>query len=287
MKVLRARDMGFCWGVKRAVDILERTAERGVPVTSLGSVVHNPQVVEQLKGRGVDVASSLEQLNGNPVAITAHGVGPEVLSSLRQRGLEVIDTTCPIVTRSQRWAKKVAEQGYTVIIFGDADHKEVRGVLGWTAGRGIAITEEGIDSLPETLSSRLAVLAQTTQNPQRFARFVSLLLERRVDRISELQVINTLCNATSNQQAAAEELADQVEMMVVVGGRESANTRHLVEVCAQRGVETHHVETAEELQARWFLKREAVGVTAGASTPDFVIDEVVRRIEELAPNGDA
>ncbi|MPZ22033.1 MAG: 4-hydroxy-3-methylbut-2-enyl diphosphate reductase [Dehalococcoidia bacterium] len=282
MQIIRASDMGFCWGVRRAVDMMEQQAAGGLPIISLGSVVHNEQVVEHLRGRGVGVAASAAELSGDRVAITAHGVGPQVLQELREMGKEIIDTTCPIVTRSQRWAKKLADEGFAIVIFGDPNHKEVRGVLQWAGNRGYAITEDEIDSLPGDMPSRVAVLSQTTHNPQRFANFVALLLRKRIDRISDLQMINTLCHATSGQQAAAEELAGLVDIVVVVGGRESANTRHLVEVCQARGVATHHVETESELQPAWFDGRERVGVTAGASTPDFVIDAVIARLEQFS-----
>jgi (E)-4-hydroxy-3-methyl-but-2-enyl pyrophosphate reductase len=281
VEILLARDMGFCWGVRRAIDMMERAAlERG-QIISLGPIVHNPQVVASLGEKGVQVASDLESVDGAPVAITAHGVGPAVLDDANARGLDVVDTTCPIVSRSQRWARKLAENGFTVVVYGDADHREVKGVLSWAGERGFALTEDTLDSLPEKLLSRVAVISQTTQSPARFAAFVARLLERWLDRINELRVINTLCSVTANQQTAAQELAQEVDVMLVVGGRNSANTRHLVGVCQQEGVDTHHIESAGELEARWFDGRERVGVTAGASTPDSAVEAVVRRIQEL------
>jgi 4-hydroxy-3-methylbut-2-en-1-yl diphosphate reductase len=275
--------MGFCWGVRRAVEMMEEEAGNG-QIISLGSIVHNQQVVDKLADHGVNMVRSIEELNGERVAITAHGVGPQVLKELEARGKEIIDTTCPIVTRSQRWAKKLADEGFAIIIFGDPDHKEVRGVLQWAGSKGYAITENQIDELPwDEMPSRIAVLSQTTHNPERFANFVSLLFQKKINQISDLQVINTLCHATSGQQAAAEELAAQVDLMIVIGGMESANTRHLAEVCEAQGTETHHIETSDELEARWFEGKQKVGITAGASTPDFVIDDVERAITEIDP----
>ena len=281
MEILLARDMGFCWGVRRAIDMMEKAARERGQIISLGPVVHNPQVVASLDEKGVQVADSLESVDGAPVAITAHGVGPTVLEEAHARGLDVVDTTCPIVTRSQRWARKLARSGFTVIVYGDADHREVKGVLSWAGKRGLALTEESLDSLPEEFLSRVAVISQTTQSPARFAAFVARLLEQRLDRINELRVINTLCGVTANQQTAARELAQDVNLMLVIGGQNSANTRHLVEVCQQEGVETHHIETAAELEADWFDGRKRVGVTAGASTPASAVEAVVQRIQEL------
>ena len=288
MEIVLARDMGFCFGVRRAVEMMEEASDQLGSMASLGSTVHNRQVVQQLQERGIDVIASLDEVGDQPVAITAHGVSEAVVLELEQRGGPVIDTTCPIVTRSQQWAKRLAEDGFAVIVFGDPNHKEVRGVLGWAEGHAFAVPSvEQLADLPEELPSRIGVLSQTTETEAHFAEFVRALLERRMDRISELRVVNTLCNATTSQQAAAEELAHQVDLMIVTGGRESANTRHLAEVARGEGVKTYHVETADEIQSEWLDGHERVGVTAGASTPDEAIDAVVARLRELAPEGDA
>ncbi len=285
MQVIRARELGFCMGVRRAVEMMEgATAEMG-PITSLGSTVHNPQVVQKLRERGVEVIATIEAVDARPVAITAHGVGPEVLRELESRGAQVVDGTCPIVTRAQQWAKKLTDEGFGLIVFGDPDHKEVRGILGWANGKVVTMrTEAELDEpLPEWMPSRVGVLSQTTETEGHFAHFVQTLLTKHMDRISELRVINTLCNATTSQQAATQELAHDVDLMIVVGGHESANTRHLAEVSRERGVETYHVESAAEIDGGWLAGHDKVGVAAGASTPDAVIDDVVERLHALAP----
>jgi 4-hydroxy-3-methylbut-2-enyl diphosphate reductase len=275
--------MGFCFGVRRAVDMMEEAVRERGSMVSLGSVVHNPQVVERLRSEGLDVITDVSRAGDRPVAISAHGVGPEVIESLEASGVEIVDTTCPIVTRSQQWAKRLSEEGFAVIIFGDPNHKEVRGVQGWAKGRILTVhPEDAVPELPEGFPSRVGVLSQTTETESRFADFVKRLLEVNFDRISELRVLNTLCHATTAQQAATMHLAGEVDLMIVVGGRESANTRHLAVVARECGVETHHVETADEIEKAWLAGHEKVGVTAGASTPDFVIDEVVARLEALS-----
>lgn len=279
MEILLARDMGFCWGVRRAIDIMEKAADEKGEIISLGPIVHNPQVVRELEERGVRTAGELSDGDSLPVAITAHGVGPDVLEDARSRGNEVIDTTCPIVTRSQRWAKKMAEAGFTVVIFGDPNHREVRGVLAWAGANAIAI-QDG-DPLPADLPSRLAVISQTTQSPERFAAFLSRLMQEHIGKISELRVINTLCDVTSSQQAAARELAQEVDLVLVVGGRSSANTRHLLDVCKEEGSVAYHVEGPDDLMAEWLKGCERVGVTAGASTPDSAVEAVVRQVQRL------
>jgi 4-hydroxy-3-methylbut-2-en-1-yl diphosphate reductase len=285
MRVIKATELGFCMGVRRAVDMMEEAAGELGPITSLGSTVHNPQVVERLRDRGVEVIATIEAIDARPVAITAHGVGPTVLEELRTRGAQIVDTTCPIVTRAQQWAKKLTDEGFGVIVFGDPNHKEVRGILGWSNGKVITMkSADDLDTpLPDWMPSRIGVLSQTTETEGHFAAFVQKLLTAHMERISELRVINTLCNATTSQQAATRDLAQEVDLMIVVGGRESANTRHLAEVAREQGVETYHVESAGEIEAVWLTGRESVGVAAGASTPDAVIDEVVDRLYALAP----
>ncbi len=285
MRVVKATELGFCMGVRRAVDMMEEAAGDLGPITSLGSTVHNPQVVDRLRERGVEVIATIEAIDERPVAITAHGVGPTVLGELRARGARIVDTTCPIVTRAQQWAKKLTDEGFGVIVFGDPNHKEVRGILGWSNGKVVTMkSAEDLDApLPDWMPSRIGVLSQTTETEGHFASFVQKLLTTHMERISELRVINTLCNATTSQQAATHDLAQEVDLMIVVGGRESANTRHLAEVAREEGVETYHVESAAEIEAAWLAGRDSVGVAAGASTPDAVIDQVVDRLYELAP----
>jgi 4-hydroxy-3-methylbut-2-enyl diphosphate reductase len=274
--------MGFCFGVRRAVEMVEQAASRSGRMTSLGSIVHNQQVVERLRTLGVEVIRAPEEASGRPIAITSHGVAPQVLEEIRRLGVQVIDTTCPIVARSQQWAKRLSRDGFTVIIFGDPEHREVRAVVGWAAGKGMALRgEEALAPVLERLPARVAILSQTTETEERFASFVGHLLHRRLSNIRELRVINTLCHATTNQQAAARALALRVDLMIVVGGMESANTRHLADVAREEGVETHHIEWASEVDARWLAGRRRVGVTAGASTPDETIEAVVARLREL------
>lgn len=283
MEIILARDMGFCWGVRRAISIMEEVVQQEGEVYSLGPIVHNPLVMAELEKRGV------RAINGNiplqedkPLAITAHGTGPEIYRLAREKGIRLIDTTCPIVTRSQRWARRMAQQGFTIIIFGDAQHREVKGVLAWTEGKGMAVTD--VSQVPRGLS-RIAVISQTTQEPRKFAAFVAQLLQERIEEIHEFRLVGTLCNVTSSQQEAARELARQVDVVIVVGGRNSANTRHLAEVCQETGVPTYHIERAEELDPAWVRGCRKVGITAGASTPDWAVQEVVSRLRQLDQEG--
>jgi 4-hydroxy-3-methylbut-2-enyl diphosphate reductase len=283
MEIILARDMGFCWGVRRAISIMEEVVQQEGEVYSLGPIVHNPLVMAELEKRGVrTINGNIPLQEGKLLAITAHGTGPEIYRLAREKGIRLIDTTCPIVTRSQRWARRMAQQGFTIIIFGDAQHREVKGVLAWTEGKGMAVTD--VSQVPRGLS-RVAVISQTTQEPRKFAAFVAQLLQERIEEIHEFRLVGTLCNVTSSQQEAARELARQVDVVIVVGGRNSANTRHLAEVCQETGVPTYHIERAEELDPAWVRGCRKVGITAGASTPDWAVQEVVSRLRQLDQEG--
>jgi len=297
--------MGFCMGVRRAVQIMESVASPAEPVFSVGEIVHNPDVVARLERSGVRQLPGPDEVDGDigaetarrvqagRVAITAHGVGERVVQQLRDRGLEIVDTTCPIVTRAQRYGQKFVRDGWHVVIFGDPGHKEVRGIMGWTTDRAGAshasIAESAdldylrrfVEDFPGGFPSKVGVMAQTTHKMEDFARFVANLMLLQREGNFELHVVNTLCHATTGQQEAAAALARQVDVMVVVGGRKSANTRHLREVCEEQGTRAFHIEGPEELDASWFHDAERIGITAGASTPDDSIARVETRIREL------
>ena len=306
VQVIRAEEMGFCMGVRRAVQIMEGEAAPQRPVFSVGEIVHNPHVVSALQRNGVIQLPGPDEVDGDigaatarrvqegRVAITAHGVGERAMKELQASGLEIIDTTCPIVTRAQRYGQKFVREGWHVLIFGDPGHKEVRGIMGWTLGRDgisqatiassaeLADLRRLVDEFPGGFPNKIGVMAQTTHKMEDFAKFVSNLMLLGRERNFEMHVVNTLCHATTGQQEAAAALAATVDVMVVVGGKKSANTRHLKEVCEEQGTRAHHIEGADELQAEWFAGVERIGLTAGASTPDYSIDEVERRIRELA-----
>ena len=279
MRIKRARALGFCFGVRRAIEVVEQGAEEYGPIDSLGSVVHNPVVVDNLTGKGVRVVQGLDEVGSGTVAVTAHGRGPEIVEETAARGLRLIDATCPIVRKSQKAAQKLCESGFRVIIYGEEDHPEVRGVLSWTHGKGVAILnpEAEID-IPRR---KVALLAQTTKSEESFADFVARFVAHNIGRINELSIINTTCPETDERYHAARELAVDCDLIIVVGGRNSANTRKLAQTCASTGVETRHIERAAEMEAAWLEGKEVVGVTAGASTPDESIEEVVVRIREL------
>lgn len=280
MKIERAKKMGFCFGVRRAIEVMERGAKEHGGVESLGAVVHNHRVVDQLVQLGVHAVPRLEELEGPVVAISSHGVSPEVVESMHQRGFHILDATCPVVRRAQHASRALAEAGFWVVVFGDEGHPEVQGVLGWAQGKGVAALDAEKLSLPG-LPSKLGILCQTTQSPELYIRFVQGVTSTLPMRFAELRVMNTICRATIERQTAALDLARRVELLLVVGSSNSANTRRLVEICSP-AVETHLVETVDSIDLAWLNGHSRLGVTAGASTPDEVIDEVVKRLESIA-----
>jgi 4-hydroxy-3-methylbut-2-enyl diphosphate reductase len=279
MRVEKADKIGFCFGVRRAIDILERVARERGGVETLGAVVHNEQVLEKLARLGVRVTKDVASIQGDTVVTSSHGISPQLEEELKARGIGIISTTCPFVLRAQVTARRLAEAGFLVVIYGDADHPEVKGILGWAKGRGIASLDEGFVSTLERIPRRLGILSQTTQVPAQFAAFVKKLIDLAFIRDSEMRVIDTICHDIRERQASALKLAQRADLMLVVGGHHSANTNRLAELCAQV-TETHLIETAEEIQSSWLEGKGYIGVTAGASTDEETVAEVVRRLEQ-------
>ena len=281
LEVERAAATGFCFGVKRAVDILRRVAQRRGGVETLGAVVHNRQVLRHLENIGVRVVGSVAGIQGDTVAISSHGVGPQVIEEIRARGIDIVDTTCPFVKRAQVAARRLAGAGFYTIIFGDAGHPEVKGILGWAGGKGVATLDEAILTGPDKLPRRLGILSQTTQIPSRFAQFAKKIIDAALVKDSELRIIDTICHDIRQRQAAALQLAGKVDLVLVIGGRNSANTRHLVGLCSEV-TRTYLVETATEIQPSWLKGQRRIGITTGASTDEQAIDEVLAKLEAMA-----
>lgn len=278
MQIEKAAEIGFCTGVRRAINMIERATKELGPLQTLGPIVHNQQVVDRLAEHGVTVAESLDQLKRDILCISSHGVGPQIIEEAEARGIKIIDTTCPFVRRSQVAAKRLANSGFSVIVFGDENHREVQGVLGYAGDKGLATIK--VPSF-KNLSPRVGILSQTTQSFAAFHSFVSSFVQTHLESIAELRVVNTICDATRKHQEAALALARRSDLMLVVGSRGSANTKRLAELCSAL-VETHHIETAQEIDPKWLSgKVKRIGITAGASTPDEVIDEVVSRLREM------
>jgi 4-hydroxy-3-methylbut-2-en-1-yl diphosphate reductase len=274
IKIVTAKRAGFCFGVKRAVDIAFDAAKKSGNVFTLGPIIHNPQVIEKLKSKGVKPIESIDNRKIETLIIRTHGVTEELSSRLGEKTYCVIDATCPFVKKAQHFAGLLRSEGYQVVIIGDREHPEVIGLMSYAGPECIVINKD--DRLPK-LKSRVGVVVQTTQPITVLKRFVG----ESVDQIKELKVFNTICNSTSLRLKETRRIAKEVDAVIVVGGKNSANTTQLAKFCISMSVPTYHIETAGEIKKEWFAGVKKVGITAGASTPDWIIEEVADRIRSI------
>jgi 4-hydroxy-3-methylbut-2-enyl diphosphate reductase len=279
MEVILADKAGFCFGVQRAINTAFQAAGKG-KVFCLGPLIHNPQEVSRLREAGVETVEDFSGLRpGDSLIIRSHGVPPAVLEKAREQGLSIIDLTCPFVAKAQQHAETLSREGYRVVVVGEKKHPEVQSILGHAGENAVVVEQpEDIDQL--NLHGRLGVVAQTTQSYGNFSETVLRLL-----RLSnELKVFNTICSSTKERQDATRVLASRVDVMIVVGGRNSANTSRLVSLSREAGKPTYHVEVVDEIRSEWLKDARSVGVTAGASTPGWVIDAVLERLRAEEKN---
>lgn len=279
MKVELASPSGFCFGVKRAIRLAFQAAlnEKSRPIYSLGPLIHNPQTVEELKHKGVKVIESLKGIRKGTLIIRSHGVHPSLLTEAKGAGLRIVDATCPLVKRVQDLAKILDKEGCSmIIIIGERDHHEVKALLGFAGDKALVI--QSLEEAKQVKKAKkLGLLSQTTQSVNRFKEMVGELSSKA----EEMRLFNTICEATRQRQEATLDLSQRVDLMLVLGGYESANTRRLAQISQETGTETHHLETAEEISLSWLEGKERVGITAGASTPDWIIKEVISKLEKI------
>jgi (E)-4-hydroxy-3-methyl-but-2-enyl pyrophosphate reductase len=278
MQILLDEGAGFCFGVERAIAMTDKVAQTATDrVYTIGPLIHNPQVIESLKNDGVEVVGENADVHGAISILRTHGVPPEVEARLRKESKQVLDATCPYVKKSHQYAEVLRKEGYHILIVGDKNHPEIKGVLGYAGNRVTVINApEEAESLPHY--PKLGVIIQTTYPIEKVKKILALL----VGRITEIRVYNTICDYTSDRQIAAANIASRVQFMYVIGGRNSANTNKLVEICRQKGAATKLIEVAEEIDEHELENVERVGITAGASTPEERISQVLSRLEEIA-----
>ncbi len=280
MEVKIATSRGFCFGVEDAIELAEAAvAEHGAgKVVALGPVIHNRQVVEKLQQAGLDQTGDLESIAPpNVLLIRSHGASPGAIQGAKERGLEVVDATCVLVKRAQNVVRRLHEEGYHVVMIGDRNHPEVRGVIGYAPNVTVIDSDTDLaDALPHR--ERLGIVAQTTHSPEHVAEMIAKILR---SPYREVKIVNTLCLEVTKRQQAAVELSRSVEVMFVLGGLHSANTREMARLCREQGRETYHIETWEQFEPSMVQGKRVAGVTAGASTPEWVIQELVQNLEAL------
>src|ERR687883_556165 len=278
MEVLLADEYGFCFGVERAVDMVEEALEEGQPIRSLGALIHNAQEMQRLEARGVTTINSPSEADPQMTAvIRAHGVTPQVQRELEERAARVIDATCPFVTRVQHLAERAAKQGRDVVVAGNPDHPEMIGVVGYAPNNTYVVRDASEVAALPTLHAPL-VVSQTTIKLQTFLEVAEAV---RAKADTEPQVVNTICSATRDRQDAARALAGHVDAFYIIGGRHSSNSIKLLSVCKEQCARSFLIETPDEIKAEDLRGARRVGVTAGASTPDWLIKQVVERLREI------
>ena len=273
LEIFLAEYLGFCYGVKRAIKIARANADG--KCCTLGPIIHNPQMVEKLRTEGVDAAENLSEIDEGTVIIRSHGVGPKVYEEIKAKGLKIVDATCPHVKKAQLSARELVQQGYDVVIVGEKNHPEVKSIFEWAEKR-TTIIETVAEAEIFAPCQKLGIVSQTTVSSEHFEKVVLQLLRKS----SDIKILRTICTATDQRQKAAMELAEKVDVMIVIGGRNSANTTKLAKLCEKK-CKTYHIETANEISHDWFNQSKKIGITAGASTPDWIIKEVEIKLREL------
>ena len=276
MKIIRAEYLGMCFGVRDAIALAMKQSQSR-PLTILGDLVHNDTVLETLRANGVRIADQVSSVETTAVMVTAHGASEKALARIRARGLEVSQATCPLVHVAHRAVGRLVREGYHPVIIGKRDHVEVRGLTEDLGDFDVVLSEDDVFELRE--HSRFGIAAQTTQPIERVRNLVALIQSRFPK--SEVRFIDTVCQPTKQRQQAAIDLARQCDVVIVIGGAHSNNTRELVKTCGHSCSRVHHVQTGDDLKIEWFSANDTVGVTAGTSTPDQVIDEVERQLRKL------
>ena len=275
MEINLAKNMGFCFGVKRAIRIARQVRrETKEKVWTLGHIIHNPQVVKKLEEEGIIAVDSLSEIDRGYVIIRSHGVHPEVLNKIREKNLKEVDATCPLVKKAQERAKQLVGEGYETYVIGEKEHPEVVSIVGGTEGK-VHVIDSAEDL--EIKNSKVGLVVQTTQSQDTLNKVVDYLLPK----ILEIKIFNTICDVTSKRQKEVKKLAEKSDIVIVIGGKKSANTSRLAAIAREEGCLTYHIEEAKEIKKEWFTDVKRVGIASGASTPDWIIKGVIKKLKEI------
>ena len=282
MEIILAKSAGFCFGVRRATQMAFEAASKHENICSLGPVIHSPQVVKGLAAQGVKVVSKVEDIPPGSVIVRSHGITSEEMEKIHESNLTIVDATCPFVKKAQEYAARLSDEGYTVVIVGEMEHPEVQGIVSYAGEALIHVVADAQQASTLPRMKKVGIVAQTTQLYENLKDIMDVCLAKS----QELRIYNTICDATSVRQNEAREIALAVDLMFVIGGHASANTSRLAAISREIQPRTWHIETTEEIKPEWFASVSRVGVTAGASTPRWLIDDILARITELATGGE-
>ena len=278
MEIILAKSAGFCFGVRRATQMAFEAASKHENICSLGPVIHSPQVVKGLAEQGVKVVTKVEDIPPGSVIVRSHGITSQEMEKIHENNLTIIDATCPFVKKAQEYAARLSDEGYTVVIVGEMEHPEVQGIVSYAGEALVHVVADAKQASALPRMKKVGIVAQTTQLYENLKDIMDVCLAKS----QELRIYNTICDATSVRQNEAREIALEVDLMFVIGGHASANTSRLAAISREIQPRTWHIETTEEIKPEWFASVSRVGVTAGASTPRWLIDEILARITELA-----
>ncbi len=275
MEIRVAKSYGFCFGVKRAIKIAEESPNS----VTFGPLIHNTNEINRLKANfNVGLVEDIDEVAPKSrVIVRTHGIPKDKLAILKQRDVEVVDATCPFVTKPQQIVEQMSEEGYSIVIFGDKNHPEIKGVMSYAKDPVVVLSVEEVQKALPKLKERVATVAQTTRKFSEYAKIVNFLMEHK----KEVRVFNTICNATFENQDAARELSREADVMIVIGGKNSSNTKQLLSICKENCPDSYLVENEEELRPEWFEGKKLCGITAGASTPDWIIEAVIEKIKKI------
>ncbi|MHC4123948.1 MAG: 4-hydroxy-3-methylbut-2-enyl diphosphate reductase [Planctomycetota bacterium] len=276
MEVIQAKNCGFCPGVRNAISIAEEILSREKPVYCLGPIIHNEDVVAHLAKMGLETVDSVKEIDSGTVLIRSHGVEPWQIEELKKRSLKIVDATCVFVKKLQQITKELENDGYEVVVIGDENHPEVKAVVGCVKEAIVIANESDLHKLPK--NKKLGIIGQTTQGLEKFSEIIGCIAKAG---FNEFKVINTLCKETIKRQESAVELCEKVDIMFVLGGLASANTRKLAEICKKHNNQTFHLQNFSEFDKSMVLGKATAGVTAGASTPEWIINEFVENLRTL------
>lgn len=277
MEIKIAKNAGFCFGVKRAVNIAFKLGKQCPnTVFTLGPIIHNPQVVKELEKKSIHMIDDLNKIDSGTMIVRSHGLPPNLIKQAKDKGIAIVDATCPFVKKVQKYALSLMNEGYPVLLIGDKDHPEVIAIRGYlNSDIIICSSPDKIDFLK--LPKKLGVVAQTTQDYESF----KLIISKLINNFTELKIYNTICDSTIIRQKSALKLAREVELMIVIGGKNSANTNRLANICNTINQNTYLIETPDEVNKSWFIGIKKLGITAGASTPKWMIDKVIEKVKIL------
>jgi 4-hydroxy-3-methylbut-2-enyl diphosphate reductase len=270
----------FCFGVKRAISLAEKALKRyPKPVSSLGPLIHNRQVVSELSKKGLNVITDCKKVRGGTVVTRSHGIHPDVLNKLKKKNIDVVDATCPFVKNAQMLAERLSQEGYKVIIVGDKGHPEIKSLKSFSGNKAVVIATKDDAKRLKFKKGKIGVVAQTTQSLKNFMAVISELLKKSFD---EIRIFNTICSDVNMRQNSTERFSRDNDLVIVVGGKNSANTRRLYEICKCMGRESYHIEGGCEIKYKWLEGKKRVGVVSGASTPRWLVNEVVGRLRSVS-----